>query len=193
MENYSLTNNEGLENYFNNLSQTNPILFNFLINENSVIDTNIISAFKLACENYKLNVFQPPSLVDMQVELTVGLEKEKVSFSLSSINGKIDDLWESYTFSNNSFPIQSGNNVPKTQIEKATKSEQPINVASNNENKSDKSLVFLFGFAFLWILGATGVLGIIRYLINPEIPTWLIYTILFVGFIIVWKVYFEKE
>lgn len=59
--------------------------------------------------------------------------------------------------------------------------------------KKDKFIVLLFGIGFLWVLGATGILGIIRYLINPEIPSWIIYVLLFVGFVIAWKIYFEEK
>lgn len=195
MEKFSFTNREDLDAYFNNLSQNNPVLFNFLINENLVIDVNIISAFILACENFKLNVFQPPSLVDMQVELTIGLEKEKVSFNLSSIHHKVDDLWEASGFrSNKSIPIQE-NNVNENKIEEKNNVKQIeyINKSSNTENGKDSLLVFLFGFAFLWVLGSSGVLSILRYLINPEIPAWIIYAFLFFGFVVVWKIYFEKK
>lgn len=57
----------------------------------------------------------------------------------------------------------------------------------------DKYIVFLYGFAFLWIICITGILSIIKYLLNPQIPTWLILGILFFGFIIVWKLYFEER
>lgn len=196
MEKFSLTNEEGLSNYFNNLSNNNPTLFHFLIDEDSQINENVISAFKIACENYKINVFQSPSLVDMQVELTIGLEKEKISFSLSSIHYKVNNLWEACGYINSySIPFQLNNNSNKSQIveNKNSKNEKDAIKLSITKDKKDKSLVFLFGIAFIWVLGASGILSIIRYIISPEIPTWIIYIILFVGFIIVWKLNFEKK
>lgn len=67
------------------------------------------------------------------------------------------------------------------------------NEIPNKDKENDKSLVLLYGIGFLWVLGASGILGIIRYLLNPEIPTWILYAILFVVFIIVWKTYFENK
>ncbi|MGG5505096.1 hypothetical protein ACPDHQ_16925 [Myroides odoratimimus] len=52
--------------------------------------------------------------------------------------------------------------------------------------KNDKNLDdFLFGALFIWILGASGIFALIRYLINPEISTEVILVVLFIGFIVV--------
>ena len=69
-----------------------------------------------------------------------------------------------------------------------------LNEIINSETvEKDKSVVYLFAFGFIWVLGSTGALGLLRYIISPEIPTWLILSILFIGFIVVWKIYFEKK
>lgn len=52
---------------------------------------------------------------------------------------------------------------------------------------------FLYAFGFIMTLGLLGIGGIIRYVINPEIPTWLILTILFFGFILIRRYYRFKE
>ena len=69
----------------------------------------------------------------------------------------------------------------------------PIREETNPKPTNDDFLVLLFSAGFLWILGSTGILGLLRYIINPEISTWLLITVLVIGFIIVWKVFIEKN
>ncbi len=67
------------------------------------------------------------------------------------------------------------------------KSTEPIKKESNLEED------ILYAFGFIMILGWIRIGGVIRYIVNPEIPTWLILSILFIGFILVRRYYRYKE
>lgn len=80
------------------------------------------------------------------------------------------------------------NPVPKTPSSKCVKcnSNKELSEELCSNCKNDKNLDdFLFGALFIWILGASGIFALIRYLINPEISTEVILVVLFIGFIVV--------
>lgn len=66
---------------------------------------------------------------------------------------------------------------------------EPSKPINKEENMND----LLYAFGFIMILGWIGIGGVLRYIINPEIPTWLILSILFIGFILVRRYYRYKE
>ncbi|MFD0700310.1 hypothetical protein [Myroides pelagicus] len=82
----------------------------------------------------------------------------------------------------------TNNPHPKTSSSKCVKcnSDKELSEELCSNCKSDKNLDdFLFGAVFIWILGASGIFALIRYLVNPEISTEVILVVLFIGFIVV--------
>lgn len=136
--------------------------------------------------------------------LDVTLEKFNAYKKMWELSGRnlssADEVYSKY-FSSSSKPQKLQTKVEKANILKmdgCKKCNREFSSSSTGlciacKRKEENANDFLYAFGFIFALGFIGIGGILRYVINPRIPTWLILTVFFFGFILVRRYYRFKE